>query len=360
MLELRRFSGGVLVSAVVDFIKKAKQFKYVSMANAILHNINEHGREKLESLKNSSSPEDRAIFAGVPLWTLPAWYKTWPRPELNKLFSLMLQPPVSSIRVKSENFNNVIKNLDPDLHAVKSEISNAVHLNSTVAPKDLYGFENGLTTLQSESSIIAASVVKNFYEHGLILDMCSGRGIKAGQILEENPNSKIECWEISEPRHKSAVNEIARLNLSERAVLKCGSALDLQPDTQPDFIILDAPCSCSGTWNRKPESKWRLNWERFDKIVIMQKKLLERAIELCVPGGYVLYITCSLLKQENENVVAEVLFNHKDCVEVSELMNLKNFKNEPFHKGKPYGFYIWPSTNWLDGFYLSLIMKKEA
>ncbi len=357
LLELRRFSGGVLVSAVVDFIKKAKEFKYVSMSNAILHNINEQGREKLDLLKNSNSPEDRAVFAGVPLWTLPAWNRTWSRQELNKLFSLMLQPPVSSIRITGENFDDVMKNLDPDLHPVKSEISSAVHLNSTVAPKDLYGFENGLTTLQSESSIIAASVVKNFYEHGLILDMCSGRGIKAGQILDENANSKIECWEISEAKHNSALNEFARLKFSDRVIAKCGSALDLQPDTRPDFIILDAPCSCSGTWNRKPESKWRLNWEKFDKIVIMQKKLLDRAVKLCKPGGYVLYITCSLLKQENENVIAEALFNNKDCVEVSELMN---FKNEPFHKGKPYGFYIWPSTNWLDGFYLSLIMKKEA
>ncbi len=357
LLELRRFSGGVLVSAIVDYIRKAKELKFVSLTNAVLHKINEQGREKLDELKNSNRPEEKALFAGVPVWSLPAWLRTWDIAELNKLFTLMLQPPVSSIRIKREYFDDVISKIDPDLRPVKSNISSAVHLNSTVAPSELPGFNNGECTLQSESSIITASIVHEFYNGGLILDMCSGRGIKAGQILEESPDASIECWEISEGRHKSAIKEIERLKFSNRAVFKCGSAFDLQPDKQPNFIILDVPCSCSGTWNRKPESKWQMNWERFDKIVFTQKKLLERALKMCSAGGYVLYITCSLLKQENENLIAEALMKNKDCVEISELIK---FKGDPFHKGRPWGVYVWPSTAWLDGFYCSLIMKKEV
>ncbi|MBQ3585889.1 MAG: hypothetical protein II964_04145, partial [Synergistaceae bacterium] len=92
-----------------------------------------------------------------------------------------------------------------------------------------------------------------------------------------------------------------------------------------------------------------------DSIVATQKKLLERAVTLCKPGGYVLYITCSLLKQENENIIAETLSAHSECAEVSTLIE---WRGEVFRRGKPYGIYILPGNSWLDGFYCSLILKR--
>ena len=151
-----------------------------------------------------------------------------------------------------------------------------------------------------------------------------------------------------------AEHELERLHVKERAILKHGDALKLETSEKISFVMLDAPCSGSGTWNRKPESKWRLDWKKFDSLVEMQKKLLDRALSLC-SGGYVLYITCSLLRGENENVIGEALTSHPKCTEIS---NLIEWKGNEFKKGKPYGIYIWPSNPWLDGFYCALIMKK--
>ena len=100
-----------------------------------------------------------------------------------------------------------------------------------------------------------------------------------------------------------------------------------------------------------------MDWKKFDALVLTQKKLLEKAVNICETGGYILYITCSLLKQENENVIAEILSAHSECAEVSILINWK-IDGKIFHKGKPYGIYIWPCDSWLDGFYCSLIMKR--
>ena len=185
--------------------------------------------------------------------------------------------------------------------------------------------------------------------------MCSGRGVKAGQILQECKNSKLECWELSEKRSKSAEKELERLKVKDRATLKIGDALILEANEKPSFIILDAPCTGSGTWNRKPESKWQLNWKKFDATTDIQKKLLDRALNLCTAGGNILYITCSLLRQENENVIAEILASHPECAEISSMID---FKGPAFKKGRPYGIYIMPCNSWLDGFYCSLIMKK--
>ena len=357
LTELRRFSDGVLINGIIENLRKNKSHsKYIGLVNAVLRKVSENGEKLLNEIKTSNAIEDRALYAGVPLWSLPAWFRTWSMSELRELFDMMTQSTYSSLRVSPGMTDDMMNILNSsDIKAYPSDISPALRLNQSILPVSIPGFNEGKCTVQSESSIITASIVKKFYSDGIILDMCSGRGIKAGQILQENENANLECWELSENRSRSAERELMRLNVIDRAKLKTGDALTLEPDNMPLFIVLDAPCSCSGTWNRKPESKWRLDWKKLDAFADTQKKLLERALTLCRSGGHVLYITCSLLKHENENVIAEVLACHSECTEISSLIDMKG---NAFRRGKPYGFYIMPCNSWLDGFYCSLIMKR--
>ena len=356
LMELRRFSEGVLINGIVETLKRSRENqKYISLVNAVLRKIKENGREMIETLKKSPSLDDRALIAGVPLFFISAWVKAWSRPEINEIFEMFSLPSYSSVR--TDEPEKLLKLLEENnIRAFKSDISQALRLTESVLPVNLPGFSEGLCSVQSESSIITASLVKKFYSgRGLILDMCSGRGVKAGQILQECPSARLECWELSEKRSASAAKELERLKVKDRAVLKIGDALAIEPGSTPSFIMLDAPCTGSGTWNRKPESKWRLDWKKFDATVATQKKLLERAVNLCASGGNILYITCSLLRQENENVIAEILTAHQECAEISGMIN---FKGAAFKKGRPYGLYIMPCNSWLDGFYCSLIMKR--
>ena len=356
LMELRRFSEGVLINGIVETLKRSRENqKYISLVNAVLRKIKENGREMIETLKKSPSLDDRALIAGVPVFFISAWVKAWSRPEINEIFEMFSLPSYSSVR--TDEPEKLLKLLEENnIRAFKSDISQALRLTESVLPVNLPGFSEGLCSVQSESSIITASLVKKFYSgRGLILDMCSGRGVKAGQILQECPSARLECWELSEKRSASAAKELERLKVKDRAVLKIGDALAIEPGSTPSFIMLDAPCTGSGTWNRKPESKWRLDWKKFDATVATQKKLLERAVNLCASGGNILYITCSLLRQENENVIAEILTAHQECAEISGMIN---FKGAAFKKGRPYGLYIMPCNSWLDGFYCSLIMKR--
>ena len=357
LLELRRFSGGVLVNGIVEYLRHSKSTaKYAGLVNAVLHKVIENGAGTLEKFRASSSLDGRAMYAGIPVWTLPAWSRTWTRQELHALFGMMELPSYSALRVSPGKTEELARILDANgIRYQKSDISPAIRLSESVMPAKIQGFAEGMFTVQAEGSILAASVAGKFHRGGLILDMCSGRGVKAGQMLQECPDSRIECWELSEAKSKSASRELERLGVISRAVMKNGNALSLEADETPSFVVLDAPCSCSGTWNRKPESKWRLTWDKLDSMVITQKKLLNRAVSLCKPGGYVLYITCSLLKQENESVIAETLSGHTECAEVSGLID---WRGEFFRRGKPYGIYILPGNSWLDGFYCSLILKR--
>lgn len=357
LLELRRFSGGVLVNGIIEYLRRNKSTaKYAGLVNAVLHKVIENGAGMLEKFRRSPSIEGRAMYAGIPVWTLPAWSRTWTRTELNAIFDMAGLPSYSALRVSPGKRDELLRLLDEnEIRHADSDISPAIRLNESALPAKIPGFNDGLFTVQAEGSILTASLAGKFSKAGNILDMCSGRGVKAGQMLQECPDSRIECWEVSESRSKSARNELERLGVISRANLKTGNALSLVPEEPPGLVVLDAPCSGSGTWNRKPESKWRLTWDKFDSLVSTQKKLLQRAVSLCESGGHVLYITCSLLKQENESVIAEVLSANPECADVSGLIE---WRGEFFRRGKPYGIYILPGNSWLDGFYCSLILKR--
>jgi len=77
-----------------------------------------------------------------------------------------------------------------------------------------------------------------------------------------------------------------------------------------DMVLVDAPCSGSGTWRRNPEGRWRLTPERLDRLVASQRRLLDIAAELVRPGGRLVYAVCSLLSREGAGQIEDFLIRH--------------------------------------------------
>ncbi|GHS99918.1 RNA methyltransferase [Synergistales bacterium] len=362
LLELKHFVGGVLVNALLEFMKSKGAAKYVSLVNAVLHRVGEVGAEACEKLRRSHKIEERAMWAGIPEWSLPAWKKGWNNEELNEIFDQSRVAPCSSLRTAPGERDEILSELrGAGIEAVPSDLfSDSIRLSSTVLPTLVPGFSSGRVTVQTESSMIAADLAREFWKSAknsrrLVLDMCSGRGVKAGQIARSLPDADIECWEISRARQRAAERELKRLNLIDegRITLKAGDALKLYPPRAPSLVFLDAPCSGSGTWNRKPESKWKLDWPALDKICATQRSLLIKALNIAATGGIIIYVTCSLLRQENENVVADSLAATPGCVTLGV-----PWSDFPTREGRPWGTYIKPTLPWLDGFYAAVILKR--
>ena len=360
ILELRHFAPAALVNGLLEILKTKGHGKAVPMVNAILRNVTREGPATLEKFSHAPRLEDKALWAGIPEWTLPAWKKSWSNEELNEIFDFMNIPPSASLRTPPQKRDEVMSLLSANgMGGVPSDLfPDSIRLSSTVSPTLVPGFDKGLVTVQTESSMLSASLVSIFWRKlggngGKILDMCSGRGVKAGQIAQSLPNARIECWEISPGRHRAAMREMARLGAGGRTVLRLGDALTLSPTEKPSIILLDAPCSGSGTWNRKPESKWSLSWGKIDKMAELQRSLLKKALTLVGAGGIIIYVTCSLLRQENENVVADALSEAADCVVLDAPLD-----GPYIRRGRPWGTYILPGLPWLDGFYVSVVMKR--
>ena len=168
------------------------------------------------------------------------------------------------------------------------------------------------------------------------------------------PLAQIEAWDISPAKIQTAKLELMKLHAGSRVQLRIGDALKLKPKTAPSLVLLDAPCSGSGTWGRHPEGKWRMKPEDVDESAKLQKMLLERAADIVQPGGIVAYMTCSSFRKENEEVVADLLSKRKDIVELPVKTEHKFMQ-----KGRPYGVVINPVQPWTDGFYAALLLKRR-
>ncbi len=357
IVELRYFALPVLINAVVQAIKAQGDERDIALVNAVLHTVADEVKPYLAEMKKSGALRDQALYWGVPGWAAAQWSKDTSIADAKKLVRSSGMKTYLSLRVtRGCDRDKWIEEYRASGHKVWASplLPCSVRTPATPYPPDITGFGEGVVTPQSESSMMIAESLCKRWKSGNLLDMCCGRGIKTGHLADIASDSHIEAWDISEPRIKSAKFEMMRMHVEDRVRFKAGDALTLTPDEVPSAILLDAPCSGSGTWGRHPESKWRCTPEMVTENSVLQTKLLDRAVSLVAPGGIIAYSTCSTFKEENEKVVASVMARHPELVEipVDRIHKLMT-------KGKPFGTVIWPGLPWVDGFYLALLSKRK-
>jgi 16S rRNA (cytosine967-C5)-methyltransferase len=233
------------------------------------------------------------------------------------------------------------------------DIPGILRTASTALPSELPGYEAGRISPTTESAAFVVETARAFYRGGPILDCCAGRGTKTSALAGLLPEVPFEAWDLSEPRVRAGERDLRRLGLAGRVTYRCGDALRLEPLVRPSLILVDVPCSGSGTWRRHPEAKWRTWPAQLDGLAATQEQLLRRACELVAPGGTVVYSTCSLFRQENEGPVAAAAASRTDLVEAPIPV-----KSPHIRPGRPYGRWVRPELPWIDGFYAAVLVKR--
>ena len=357
IVELKYFALPVLINGLVQAIKSKGDDHDIGLVNAVLHTVADEAKPYLAELKKSSALRDQALYWGIPGWAAAQWSKDMSISEAKHLVKSSGMRTYLSLRlsrgVDREDWLQEYRASGKKAWA-SPFLERSVRTPANPYPLEIPGFSEGRITPQSESSMFVADAFSRRWKGEPLLDMCCGRGIKTGQLADMMPEAKIEAWDISEGRIKSAEYEMIRMCTGDRVSFYCGDSLSLEPKTEPKAILLDAPCTGSGTWGRHPESKWRITPEMVLDAADLQKKLLDRAVSLVAPGGIVAYSTCSMFREENEKVVASVMARHPELTEVPVERSHKLMS-----KGKPYGTLIWPGLPWIDGFYLALLVKRK-
>lgn len=179
------------------------------------------------------------------------------------------------------------------------------------------------------------------------LDACAGAGGKTLQLAQLlGPSGHIDAFDI----RRAALAELA--TRATRAVIGNLAILDHRPSAHYDGVLVDAPCTGSGTWRRSPHLKYTTTTQQIAAAATLQRTLLEEFSERVRPGGKLLYATCSLNRSENESVVTDFLGTHPQFITEPPA---RDFGGMP----RSGGLTIFPALHNTDGFFIAAFRRSS-
>ncbi|PZQ46464.1 MAG: rRNA cytosine-C5-methylase [Micavibrio aeruginosavorus] len=298
----------------------------------------------------------------------------WAAEKLQPLFgdafeahlAAMIDPAPLDLRVNTVKgtVEEAIESLTKDHVRIERTKYSPIALRAKGKPfmGDTKAFKNGLVEIQDEGSQLIG-LVSGAKPGMRVLDFCAGGGGKTlvlaammknkGNIVATDNNTRR--LEKGKPRFKKAgVHNVELRSLEEESNRKW---LRRQKGTM-DIVLVDAPCSSSGTWRRNPDLRWSWYGPKLPEIMQMQSDILDRVADKVKPGGRLVYATCSLFTEENEQQVESFLSRHADY-SVLPFSEAWEGDTSMLPNEGPY-LRLFPKDHETDGFFAAVLVKHNA
>jgi 16S rRNA (cytosine967-C5)-methyltransferase len=314
ILFLDRVPDYAAVNEAVEFIKKLQGQKPADLTNAILRNII---RSK-NGIRYPDPEEDLIGFISAyhshPSWLAKRYVNRFGREATEKLFAANNEKPfltlkMNSLKVKQEEFKSLLSSVN--LKFVQGKyLSDFFKLQNLTNITAWEHFNHGYFDVQDESAGLACKLLD--VRSGLrVLDMCAAPGGKTSYIagLMED-HGEIVALDRYESRLHVLSKNIKRLGLKSIRPL----VMNAMEYNRKDFdrILVDSPCSGTGTFSKKPDIKWKVDLLDIKKLSELQYSLLTKASTLIKKDGVLVYSTCSIEPEENFEVVKKFLENNSN------------------------------------------------
>ncbi|MFT4080325.1 RsmB/NOP family class I SAM-dependent RNA methyltransferase [Rhodomicrobium sp.] len=222
----------------------------------------------------------------------------------------------------------------------------------------------GWFEVQDEGSQIAA-LIANAEPRMQVADICAGSGGKTLALAAHMQNTgQIYAYDADATRFRPIFERLKRAGARNVQTLQPGetAALDALAGHM-DLVLVDAPCTGTGVWRRKPDAKWRLSPQQLEERVATQSALLDIAATLVKPGGALAYVTCSVLPEENQLQIEAFLARAPGFVAVDVARRAKEVLGhtiETAYAGEGHGLLLTPARHETDGFFIALLTRRAA
>ncbi len=344
-----RIPAHAVVSETVETCKKIKMEWAKGLVNAILRRYIREA-DKLDPLLN----DNETVRTSHPLWLIEQLKLDWPD-EWEKVLDANNQRPPMYLRVNQLHHDReqyLIKLKEAGIEGKATPYSShGVLLKHAKDVDQLPGFNKGEVSVQELAAQLSVELLDLKPEQN-VLDACAAPGGKSAHILESQVDiNSLTAVEKDPNRAKKLSETLKRLNL--HAIIKISDINDLDQwwnKENFDRILLDAPCSATGVIRRHPDIKFLRTPEEVSKICELQMKLLNTLWQTLKSGGLLLYVTCSILKQENSDLIEQFITNNNDCT-------LKPIKVQ-WGVDTGYGRQILTGQDNMDGFFYACLEKK--
>jgi 16S rRNA (cytosine967-C5)-methyltransferase len=358
-----RFSDRLPDFAVVnEAVKIAKILnpEKSALVNAVLRNYLRRGKKIPFPSAKKNIAENIAAFHSHPLWLVKKWIKLFGTEETKSLCQANNELPPLTLRVNTLKIarEEIIQKLTearfvPEMTKFSSD---GVILNTSANPiQKTDFFEAGFLRIQDEAAQLISYLIDPDRVQ-TILDACAGAGGKATHLAAILKNKgRIVAIDRNPERIAELKQETARLGINIIEAQMLDLCVDL-PDSfkeKFDSVLVDAPCSGLGTLRRNPEIKWRTKEKDLLNFVAVQKIILQNASASVKQGGRLIYCTCSLLPEENENIIDDFLKRNA----AFSLCRPPSSTNQQLIDGRGF-FHTYPHKHNMDGFFGAIIKRQ--
>ncbi|MFZ0397225.1 MAG: RsmB/NOP family class I SAM-dependent RNA methyltransferase [Methyloceanibacter sp.] len=337
--------------AAIDLAVRLAQWdsrarRYDKLVNAVLRRVAKEGEAIVASLD--------APRVNTPDWLWERWVARYGEDRAHAIAAANLIEPPLDLTVKS----------DPQHWAI--EMSGRVLPNRSVRllPKGrieaLPGFEQGAWWVQDVAASLPARLMGNVNGQS-VADLCAAPGGKTAQLALAG--ASVAAVDISKTRLKTLSANLARLGLAATTV--AADAAAWSPEERFDAVLLDAPCSSTGTIRRHPDIPYLKSPKDIDALAALQARLLDNATALLKPGGTLVYSTCSLELEEGEAQIAALLARNSgvqvDPILPSDVFGQPDWLQPPgFLRTFPYQLDLGtPEWSGMDGFFAARLKRKK-
>ena len=349
-LQYTRVAPHAALAETVEAARVLKKPWAAGLVNALLRRFQRQSKTLLAAADRSQT----ARYAH-PEWLLQALQRAWPRHWQAMVDAANCQPPMSLrvnlARISRSDYFQCLKQAGIAARPIQG-VPSGVVLDRAMDVAALPGFSDGLVSVQDGGAQLAAPLL-DLRPGQRVLDACAAPGGKTGHILElAPPGVLLTAVDIDFQRLQRVRENLHRLGLT--ADIATGDAASPQgawAELRYDRILLDVPCSACGVIRRHPDIKLLRKATDIAALAQMQERILDAAWPLLKPGGMLLYATCSLLPEENQDQVRHFLERQEDAMELPVDATWG-------HACRP-GRQTLPGEATMDGFYYARLLKAE-
>ena len=324
-----------VINSWVEIAKNKKRLMHFSkLINAVLRKF----------LKDNTK-SNLIVEKKVPAWLWNSWSNTYGKIEASKIIEASLtEPPLDISYVDQENNFLQLQNTLPGSFRLK----NPGKIN------EIEGFKEGRWWVQDVGATIPVNILGDI-NNKEVLDLCSAPGGKTMQLLAKGAN--VTSIEISKKRIGTMQENFQRTQLKPKII--CADILKWTSDKKYDFILLDAPCSATGTIRKNPDLIHIKEQHDLKKNIQLQKLLLQRAVNFLSSTGVLVYCVCSLEIEEGEDQIEAFLAENSAIslmpIDDKEFPEYKHFINP---RGYLRTLPHLQVDGGIDGFFISKLYKK--
>lgn len=336
-------------AAVAETVAACKHKPWAkSLVNAVLRQF-----QRDDATIRRISQQNPIAQYNHPQWMLDQLEQHWPE-QAETILTANNHPAPMTLRINPLQTNR--EHYGQQLLAQGLEYENCtfsrygIRLHHAVNVDTLPGFASGQVSVQDEAAQLAAQLL-DAQPHDRVLDLCAAPGGKTAAILESQPQLQaLLAVDVDAKRLQRVQDTLHRLQLqAETKVADATEAASWAGDRGFERILLDAPCSGLGVIRRHPDIKLLRREADIAQLQDLQSRILDAAWSLLNRGGILVYATCSILKQENEQQIAAFLSRHPDAQEVPITAD--------WGIARPQGRQILTGQQQMDGFYYAKLRK---